>query len=417
MTNPSKHPLARLIAPYRGLGPSLWSMFFATMINRFGDFVGVFLALYMSTVLGYDPIRTGSMVSLVYGVSIVGSLASGRIADVLGRKRTLILCQVTGALANVAMSYLYKESWASWLLVAGSLFRGGARPLIGAVLTDLAPAEKRKEVFGLQYWSINVGVALGPLVAAQLFNHYLPWLFRGDAICTLVSVVLVARGVRMPPKALASTSLEKHDERGAVAAFLGRPILIAFAALALLSSLTYGQTGFGLPLRLSEALGAEGPSYVGYMMSLNAVIVLALSIPIARLLRSRSPLECMAMSGGFFIVGFAMLAFPIGKAGFAASTVIWTLGEIVTSINMGVFLAKHSPANWRGSFQSFMGVFYSGGWTLGPLIAGPVLQGAGSRALWAGTAALCLVWALGAAALEAWDRRIKPEPEAAINAP
>ncbi len=401
-------PLSRLIAPYKGLGPSLWSMFFATMINRFGDFVGAFLALYLSRVLGLDAARTGATVSMVFAASMAGSLLSGRVADAVGRKRALLICQGAAGLVNLAMSFLYGQAWAPWLIVAGSLFRGGARPLIGAVLTDLAPAGKRKEVFGLQYWSINVGVATGPLVAAFLFDHSLAWLFRGDAISTFLSVLLIARGVRMPAAARAETSLEKHDERGAVAAFVARPILLAFAGLAFLSSLTYCQTGFGLPLRISEALGEGGPRFMGYLMSLNALIVIVLSIPLARLLRSRTPLACMAYSGAFYVVGFGMLALPLGRAGFAVSTAVWTIGEIVSSINMGVFLAKHSPANWRASFQSFMGVFYSAGWTVGPLVAGPVANGAGMPVLWIATAALSGCWALAALGVDGWDRRIAP---------
>ncbi|MDP2791923.1 MAG: MFS transporter, partial [Rectinemataceae bacterium] len=398
--------LVRMIAPYRGLGGSLWSMFFATMINRFGDFIGAFLALYLSRILGFDAIRTGTTISLVFAVSMAGSLLSGRFADRLGRKRTLLLCQSAAGLINFSLSFLYGYSWAPWLIVFGSLFRGGARPLIGAILTDLSPAGRRKEVFGLQYWSINVGVAIGPIVAAFLFDRSIPWLFRGDALTTCVSVLLVARGVHVPAVAHATTSLEKHDERGALAAFTARPILVAFAGLALLNSITYSQTGFGLPMKISEALGAGGPGFMGFVMSLNAVTVIVLSIPIARLLRTKSPLSCMALSGGFYVIGFGMLAFPLGRAGLAASTFIWTVGEIVSSINMGVFVAKHSPANWRASFQSFMGVFHSAGWTISPLIAGPVLKGGGHSILWTVTAAICLFWAAGAFFVDRWDRNI-----------
>jgi len=62
--------LGKLLGPYQGLGASLWSMFFATMINRFGDFVGSFLALYLSRILGFDAARTGLTISLVFTASI-----------------------------------------------------------------------------------------------------------------------------------------------------------------------------------------------------------------------------------------------------------------------------------------------------------------------------------------------------------
>jgi len=122
----------------------------------------------------------------------------------------------------------------------------------------------------------------------------------------------------------------------------------------------------------------------------------------------------MSLSGLFFVAGFGMLAAPAGRAVLVASTVAWTAGEIVNSVNMGVFLAKYSPSNWRGSFQSFQGLFHQGGWAAGPLAAGPLLgAGEGRRGLallWGAAAAACGLWAFGALALERWDRRTGTEP-------
>ena len=405
--SPASPPaLERLVAPYRGLGPSLWTMFLSTMVNRFGDFVAAFLSMYLTRALGFDAVRAGIVVSTAFAASTVGSFISGRIADTLGRKRALLSFQLAGALFTAAMGFLYPFSWAPWLIVAGNFFRGGARPLISALLTDLAPKGRRKEVFGLQYWSINVGVALGPLAAGFLFDHALAWLFWGDALSTLVSVLLVARGVHPPATTHAESHLERKDERGALHAFVSRPILLAFAGIALASSITYSQTGFGLPLTVSAALGTAAPTFSAILMSLNAVTVILLSIPIARLLRSRSPLFCMALSAIFYVVGFGAYAFPLDRLGLMAATFVWTLGEITASTNMGVFVARHSPENWRGSFQSFMGVFYSGGWAIGPLMAGPLLKAGGPAALWKVTAGICVAWAMACLVVDAWDRRL-----------
>jgi MFS family permease len=278
------------VAPYRGLGPSLWSMFAATMINRFGDFVSAFLALYLSRRLGFDPIKAGVVVAFAMGASALGALASGRVADCFGRKRCLIACYLGAAAFDAAMGFLYGLDWAPWLVVAANLFRGGVRPLIAALITDLAPSERRKEAFALQYWSINVGVALGPMLAALLFERALPWLFRGDAICAVIAAALIARRVaprRSPVEGTVPSgavterkalSPEARDERGALKAFIARPILLAYCGLALLSSATYSQTNFTLPLTIAARMGEGSPGFFGAMISLNAITVLALSL-------------------------------------------------------------------------------------------------------------------------------------------
>jgi MFS family permease len=427
--------IGRLVSPYRGLGPSLWSMFAGTMVNRFGDFVSAFLALYLSRCLGFGAAKAGLVVAAAMGASALGSLVSGRIADSLGRKPCLVACHLCAASFDMAMSFLYERPWAPALVIAGSFFRGGVRPLIAALIVDIAPAERRKEAFTLQYLSINVGVAIGPMVAAFLFERAMPWLFRGDAICTIAAALLVARGVVLPgPRAdvgaavagaaaaagaptkgaspEASASTEARDERGALRAFAARPILLAYCGLALLSNVTYAQTGFSLPLSISERIGEGGPSFFGLMISLNALIVLALSLSVSRALGRRSPLSCMALSGLLYFIAFGVLALPLGgstqgKLAIVSSTIVWTLGEIVMAVNMGVFVARHSPENWRGSFQSFIGMFQMCGSSLGPLVAGPVIAAAGHSALWALTAALCAIWGFGALALDGKDRNYR----------
>lgn len=395
--------IASLFAPYRGLGSSLWSMFLATIVNRFGDFIGPFLALYLTRRLGYDSARAGLVVFIAFSASAVGVLCSGRVADAIGRKPALAATHAAAGVFALAASLLFEQPWSPVLIVAGSLFRGSARPLISALIADLAPAEKRKEAFGLQYWSINVGVAVGPLVAAYLFDRDIAWLFRGDAICSLASAALILLGVRVPARPRACSDLERADSRGALKAFLARPILPAYCLLSLLAAFTYSQNGFSLSLTLSDAFGDAGAAFLAKMISLNAVIVIVLSIPLARLFRKRRPLWCMALAGAIYVVGFGMLAFRLSPAWIAASTFIWTLGEIVHSVNMGVFVSRHSPANWRGSFQSFTSAFSQAGHSLGPLVAGPVIASAGFPVLWIGTAVVCGLWGAGALALDRRD--------------
>ncbi|MFZ4617814.1 MAG: MFS transporter [Rectinemataceae bacterium] len=398
--------LRGLVDPYRGLGPSLWAMFFSIIINRFGDFVGAFLALYLTRVLGYGPARAGLVVSFVFAASMAGSLASGRLADSIGRKQALIAAQAGTVTVNLALVFFWSKPWAPGLIAFGSFLGGGARPLISAVLTDLAPIDRRKEVFSLQYWAINVGVAFGPLMAAFFFDHATFMLFGASAICTLVSVTLISRGVRTPKAIHAVSILERHDDRGALKAFLGRPILLAFLCLSLANSLSYSQTLFALPLSLSSVFGPDGPRNLGYLISLNGILVIVLTIPVIRLLRRLDPLRCMALSGAFYVVGFGLMAFKLSFAGYTLSVIIWTLGEIIGANVFGIFIARHSPANWRASFQSFMGLAVGGGNALGPLVAGLLVAIDGGATLWIATAALCGCWGCLSLLVSRWDRRI-----------
>ena len=67
---------------------------------------------------------------------------------------------------------------------------------MSAIVTDVLPAEKRQIGFSISYLGINLGAALGPLAAGFLFNHYIPLIFIGDAITSLLAVTLVALNIK-----------------------------------------------------------------------------------------------------------------------------------------------------------------------------------------------------------------------------
>lgn len=66
---------------------------------------------------------------------------------------------------------------------------------MNAMVADILPPEKRQTGYALQYLGINLGVALGPLVAGVLFNKLLPLLFIGDAITSFIALYLVAANI------------------------------------------------------------------------------------------------------------------------------------------------------------------------------------------------------------------------------
>jgi MFS family permease len=96
---------------------------------------------------------------------------------------------------------------------------------------------------------------------------------------------------------------------------------------------------------------------------------------------------------------------------FFVSTVIWTLGEILNAINSGVFVANHTPINFRGRFSAFFGTAKAIGHTLTPLISGLILSGTGLRLIWLVTFLIGVFLFISFRGLEILDRDIKNHPE------
>jgi MFS family permease len=383
---------------YRGLPKSIYILFIVQVINRFGDFVVPFLTLFLVKQLGFTMVETGFVVTLTALAVIPGAYVGGKMSDHMGRKVAYIVFQGSAAVLLFSCGFLIHSKWLVGLVVASSFFSGGVRPVLNALITDILPPEQRKAGFSLSYLGINLGVAFGPMVAGLLFNTHLPWIFIGDALTSFLAVALVIFKIdeTMPVAHTAhQDEREKSEEGNIVSVLLKRPEILAFFAINMLYSIAYRQHTFGLPVQLNEQFGALGSTYFGFMMSVNAITVVAMTLPLNHLTRHLKPIKIMVFSGLLYGIGFGMIAFVDHIAWYVASTVIWSLGEILAATSFGVYLASRSPQNFRARINAVSTVFFSIAAVIGTSGIGYFSDQFGFTAMWLFIGAISVLGAIG----------------------
>ncbi len=164
-----------------------------------------------------------------------------------------------------------------------------------------------------------------------------------------------------------------------------------FFALLLIYQFVYSQHRFTLPLTVNSALNNNGAKVFGYMMSINAVTVVFLTVFITAALKKYHHLTCMVFSGIAFSVGFGMLSFTHTTFGFFISTFIWTLGEILNSISIGVFVADNSPVNYRARISAFQNIIYWVASSLSTALGGILVDRCGLNYIWSGIFVVALI--------------------------
>jgi MFS family permease len=143
-------------------------------------------------------------------------------------------------------------------------------------------------------------------------------------------------------------------------------------------------------------------------------------------LRDRRPARVIAVSAVVMGLGFGLTAFAHTPLWYAATVVVWTLGEMLNAPSNSTLLASLSPTSMRGRYQGV----YSLSWQLAsfaaPVLGGFVQQKAGGMALWLGCLGLGLIagaWNLAAASarerraeeLRALETRPGPAREEALT--
>jgi MFS family permease len=156
-------------------------------------------------------------------------------------------------------------------------------------------------------------------------------------------------------------------------------VMLAFLALTFCYCFVYLQAYTTLPLAMR--IGGLSPQEYGLAMAVNGILIIALQPLVSGWLDKLD--HCTVLAAGFAVVGlgFGLTALAGSLLAYAATVVVWTLGEIVTAGLSAAIVADLAPASMRGRYSGAYGAIWSAAYLLGPL-GGTRLLAIGAPALW-----------------------------------
>lgn len=378
--------LPRFLEPYSELPRSIYILFMARIINSMGSFVFPLLTLLLTDKLGLGAKEAGMYVSLSTISYVPGGLIGGKLSDVFGRKKVMIVSQGMAALLFIPCAFLGSSMAIPWLLILAGVLNGSAQPANSAMVADLTNSKNRKAAFSLLYLGINIGFSIGPLIAGFLYRNYLPLTFIGNAAAILISITLVAVMVdETMPKFTEQDKIpeeERAQEGSVFSVLIKRPAVLIYAFLSSVYSFSYSQGNFSITLQLKELFGNDASRLMGGIFFTNGIIVVTMTTIIIYITKKNKALHNIALSGVFFAVGFGMLYFTKSYPMFIFSTIVWTIGEILNATNSGVYIADNAPNSHRGRFNSILTIITGAGSAIGPLVMGGYIQRFNVRSVW-----------------------------------
>ena len=386
--------LNNIKSTYSGLPRSVYVIFIARVVNCIGNFVFPFMTLLLTSKVGMSEKQVGFFLLLASVLRVPGSLLGGKLTDHMGRKKIMILFMGLGSICFIPCAFFIDSPvlirFVPWFLILSSFLGSIGGPASGAMMNDLTKPENRQAAFSLLYLGVNVGTAIGSVVAGFLFNNYMKLLFLGDTATTLVAIVLLIKYVtetkpskREIEKAFDDQTGEKAESGSLLSALLTRPALLIFALLDTIYSFVYAQTHFSMPLQAKAVFGeALGPTYFGTFNMVNCLEVIFFTTLITAITKKIKSIYNVSLAGIFFAVGFGMLFFVKSFWMFVLSTIIWTVGEILNATNVGVYIANHTPISHRGRFNSIIDIISGTGGAVSPYIMGGFIAANGVTNVW-----------------------------------
>jgi MFS family permease len=316
------------------------------------------------------------LVGLFKGVPIIiCSLIGGVVADVLDRRRLMMVTQsmmlISSATLTIVTLAEIKSVWPIYLLTAVA---SGAvafdTPARQALMPTLVPPQDFPNAVSLGIIVFNLALIVGPPIAGLLLASYSPAAVYGANALSFLAVIYALIAMRTSGR----TTDENVPKVGFTALKEGLKFVWSTPIIVQTMTLDFAATFFAsanalLPIFAEEILkvGARGLGFLAAAPAIGSVIT---GLALARLGTFRNQGRVVIASVGVF--GLATAAFGLSRIFWLSLLMLALTGaaDTVSTVLRQTIRQLQTPNYLRGRMTSINMVFFMGGPQLGELEAG-----------------------------------------------
>jgi MFS family permease len=355
-----------------------------------------FFALYVTHKCGVGMTEVGVLFAILSGSRIIGSFLSGALTDKIGRRSLMIYGLIFSAGSSLIMAFIEDMSIFYTAVFFVGLLSSIGGPAQQAMIADILPEKQRAEGYGLIHVSDNLAHTIGPMIGGLLAGISYILLFFVDAVLSVITAVIIyfALPETQPQKSGKQVEESLAQTLSGYWRVARNGVFMAFFGIAILMKLVYRQMGTTLPVFLRDVHGIPPQGY-GWLLSLNAGMVVLFQFMITRKTSQFKPMKVMAAGTFLYAVGFAMYGFFSTSLFFFIAMAIITIGEMFISPIGQSMVARFAPEDMRGRYMAFYGFSWAIPSLFGPLAAGLIMDNYDPRLVWYLAGAIGLVAAYG----------------------
>lgn len=337
------------------------------LIFQFGFFIQAYIIVYMLS-KGFSSSQASWSLALLCGSSIVGAIAGSNISSKYGCKINIILASASLAVFVAIIPYFVSPThsaflWVPVICLAG-FFSQMYRPSASVLISENLTADVQIMGFSLFRIALNLGGALGPLVATWLAGYNWKYVFFLNSLCALAFAIIVLFFIK--------DVREQDDDKTKVVSSPGWLTVISdrkywyFLMAMFLSSIAYIQIYSTIPVAL-ESENHPLESYSKILITYSVVLIL-FELQISSLIR-KLPSWVPALFGTFVLcAGVATFGITINYGNLVLlSAVIMVSGLMVSGPTMFAYPATF-PLPVRSKYIAANQISFTVGNAVGPIV-------------------------------------------------
>ncbi len=330
-----------------------------------------FMALLF--VRAFNEVIAGAFLIAMVFVSFITNLLGGYLADRFSRKRLLVTTSALTALTFITMTISLTLDWMLLFMVIYAVFSVTSnlgRPAMGAIIIDATTKENRQAVYALDYWLINLSIAIGTALGGWLYVSNQLLLFWILSFTSSVLPIAYFLFLDDTPR-----TWQRQKLRGVLSdiftsyqlAWRDRPFVkVVFGSMCILAA--EFSMGSYVAVRLADSF--EPLSFAGWsingvrMMSIinieNTLLVVTLTFIVQRLAKRLSPRRTLAAGLMLYTIGYVVVTSANSMTALMVFIFIATIGELLYSPVLNTQKANMMPADQRGAYSAFAGTSFAG---------------------------------------------------------
>ncbi|NKW97154.1 MDR family MFS transporter [Bacillus toyonensis] len=335
-----------------------------------------FMAIYFSIKLG--SAIAGALLLINVIASLVIGLYGGYVGDRLGRKKVMIIGQsiqvISIACMGIANSDYVDSPWLTFIfMLVNSLGSGLMNPATEAMLIDVSTPENRKVMYSINYWAINLSIAIGAIFGGLLFENYRLQLFIGltvIAVITLYVMALYMEEVYVARKTVEKKNVLKDMADSYKVVIKDRAFLIFCAASICTLSLEFQVNNY-LGVRLQQEFETvhfffgngvrfdlTGIRMMSWISAENTILVVLCSALLIKMLKSFNDLKILYVGLFIYTIGFTILGTSNSLSILLIAGLFQTVGEMMYVPVRQSIMADMVPDEARGSYMAINGMVF-----------------------------------------------------------
>ena len=365
-----------------GFAPAFWVANFTEIFERVAYYgTSAVLAIYLNEQLHFSSELTGWLVGtfglVVWFLPILG----GTLADRFGFRRALMFAYLVmavgyfllGSLGAPWMQPLRQALGDKWLvliiLMIPALGPGVVKPCVAGTTARASTENVRSIGYSIYYTIVNIGGALGPLMAF-LVRKKMGWgvenVFRVGALSVFLMfwvTLIFYREPRKPGDEQVPSVLAAIKNMFVVLANLRFVIfLIIFSGFFVI----FWQQYVSMPLFIRQFVNRSAD--VDLLLTVDAAVVICFQIAITFVTRKMRAFTAMTL--GFLItsVGWMLPALHPAVQAFIAALVLVAIGEITQVSRYYDYISRLAPPGQQGLYMGYAFLPIA----IGYFIAGPL---------------------------------------------